>query len=50
MILLDVIRMSEHPLTSKFGIGSKSQNFAGQDFRVFRMLSLDTCSKEDRTL
>ena len=50
ILLIGVIRMSAHSLTSEVGIGSKSHDLVGGDFRILRMSSSDTGSKEDRAL
>ena len=42
--------MSSHSLTSEVGIGSKSHNLEGEDFKILRMSFSDTSSKEDRAL
>ena len=42
--------MSVHSLTSEVGIGSKSHDLEGEDFRILRMSSSDTGSKKDRAL
>ena len=45
-----VIKISAHSLTSEVGIGSRSHDLVGEDFRILRMSSSDTGSKEDRAL
>ena len=50
ILVIGVIRMSAHSLTSEIGIVSKSPDMVGEDFRSLRMSSSDTGSKEDRTL
>ena len=35
ILLIGVIRMSEHPLTSEVGIGSKSHDLEGDNFSNF---------------
>ena len=47
ILVIGVIRMSVHSLTSEVGIGSKSHDLVGEDFRILRMSSSDTGSKED---
>ena len=42
--------MSAHSLTSHLGIGSRSHDLVGEDFRILRMSSSDTGSGEDRAL
>ena len=39
--------MSAHFLTVEVGIGPRSHDLVGEDFRILRMSSLDTGSKED---
>ena len=49
ILVIGVIRMSAHSLTSEVGIGSKSHDdLVGEDFRILRMSSSYTGSKEDR--
>ena len=50
ILVIGVIRMSAHSLTREVGIGSKSHDLIGEDFRILRMSSSDTGSKEDRAL
>ena len=50
ILVIGVIRMSVHSLTSEVGIGSKSHDLVGEDFRILRMSSSDTGSKDDRAL
>ena len=45
-----VTRMSVHSLTNEVGIGSRSHVLMGEEFRILRMSSSDTGSKEDRAL
>ena len=47
-MVIGVIWMSAHSLTSEDGIGSRSHDLAGEDFRILRMSSSDT--KEDRAI
>ena len=41
------IRISAHSLTSDVGIGSRTQDLGGEDFRILSRLSSDTGVKED---
>ena len=50
ILVIWVIRMSVHSSTSEIGFGSKSHDLVGEDFRIFRMSSSNTGSKEDRAL
>ena len=50
ILLIGGIRMSAQSLTSEVGIGSRSHDLVGDDFRNLRMCSSDTGSKEDRAL
>ena len=50
ILVIGVIRMSAHSLTSEVGIGSKSHDLVGEDFRILRMSSSDTSSNEDMAL
>ena len=50
ILVIGVIRMSVHSLTSEIGIGSRSHDLVGEDFRSLKMSSSDTGSKEDRAL
>ena len=50
ILVIVVIWLSAHSLTSEVGIGSKSHDLVGEDFRILRMSSSDTGSKEDRAL
>ena len=50
MFVIGLTRMSAHSLTSEVGIGSRSNDLVGEDFRMLRMTSSDTGSKEDRSL
>ena len=45
-----MIRTPTHSLTSEVGIGSESHALVGENFRILRMSSSDTGSKEDRAL
>ena len=45
-----VTRMSAHSLTSEVGIGSRSQDLVGKEFRILRMSSSDTGMKKYREL
>ena len=45
---MGVMRISAHSLTSDAGIGSRSQDLDGKDFRILSRSSLDTGVKEDR--
>ena len=44
------VLMSANSLTSEVGIGSRSLDLVGDDFRILRMSSSDTGLKEDRAL
>ena len=48
-LVIEVIEMSAHYLTSKVDIESRSHDLVA-DFRILRMSSLDTGSEEDRVL
>ena len=48
ILVIVVIRMSVHPLTSEVGIGSRSHDLVADDFRISRMSSSDRGPKEDR--
>ena len=37
ILVIEVIRMSERSLTSEVGIGSRSDDLVGEDFRILRM-------------
>ena len=37
MLVIGVIRMSAHSLTSEVDIGSKSHDLVGEDFRILRI-------------
>ena len=50
ILVIGVIRMSAQSLTSEVGIGSRSHDLVGDDFRILRMSSSDTRSKEDRVV
>ena len=50
ILVIGVIRMSVYSLTNVVGIGSKSYDLVGEDFRILRMSCSDTGSKEDRRL
>ena len=43
-----VMRISAHSLTSDVGIGSRSQDLDGDDFRILSRSSSDTGVNEDR--
>ena len=43
-----VMRISAHSLTNDVGIGSRSQDLDGEDFRILSRSSSDTGVKEDR--
>ena len=45
---MGVMRISAHSLTSDVGIGSRSQDLDGADFRILSRSSSDTGVKEDR--
>ena len=49
ILVIGVIRMSAHSLISEVGLGSRSHDLV-DDFRILRMSSSDTGSKEDRAL
>ena len=49
ILVIGVIRMFVHSLTSEVSIGSKSHDLV-EDFRILRMSSSDTVVKEDRAL
>ena len=42
--------MSTHSLTNKVGIGSRSHDLVGKEFRILSQLPTDTGLKEDRAL
>ena len=42
--------MSVHSLHSEIGIGSRLYDLLGKDFKILRMSSSDTGSREDRAL
>ena len=42
--------MSAHSLTNEVGIGSRSHDLVGEEFRILCMSPSDTGSKEDRVL
>ena len=44
---MGVMRISAHSLTSDIGIGSRSQDLDGEDFRILSRSSSDTGVKED---
>ena len=48
MLVIGVTRMPAHSLTSKIGITSRSHGLVGEEFRILRMSSSDSGSKEDR--
>ena len=50
ILVIEVIRMSTHSLTSEVVIGSRLHDLEGEDFRILRMSSSDTGWKEDRVL
>ena len=50
ILAIGVTGMSTLCLTSEVGIGSSSRDLVREEFRILRMLSSDTGSKEDRTL
>ena len=50
ILVIRVIRMFAHSLTSEVGIGSKSHDLVGEDFRNLKMSSSDTGLKNDRAL
>ena len=45
---MGVMRISAHSLTSDIGIGSRSHDLDGEDFRILSSSSSDTGVKEDR--
>ena len=45
---MGVMRISAHSLTSDVGIGSRSHDLDGEDFRILSISSSDTGVKEDR--
>ena len=45
---MGVMRISAHSLTSDVGIGSRSHDLDGEDFRILSSSSSDTGVKEDR--
>ena len=45
---MGVMRISAHSLTSDVGIGSRSHDLDGEDFRILSSSSQDTGVKEDR--
>ena len=48
MLVMGVMIISAHSLTSDVGIGSRSQDLDGEDFGIFSRSSSDTGVKEDR--
>ena len=50
ILVIGVIRMSVHSLTSEDGIGPKSHDLIKDYFRILGIPSSDTGSKEDRAL
>ena len=48
ILVMGVMRISAHSLTSDVGIGSRSHDLDGEDFRILSSSSLDTGVKEDR--
>ena len=47
---MGVMRISAHSLTSDVGIGSRSHDLDGEDFRILSSSSSDTGVKEDRVV
>ena len=45
---MGVMRISAHSLTSVVGIGSRSHDLYGEDFRILSSSSSDTGVKKDR--
>ena len=45
---MGVMRISAHSLTSDVGIGSRSHDLDGEDFRILSSSSSDTGVKENR--
>ena len=45
---MGVMRISAHSLTSDVGIGPRSHDLDGEDFRILSSSSSDTGVKEDR--
>ena len=45
---MGVMRISAHSLTSDVGIGSRSHDLDGEDFRILSSSSTDTGVKENR--
>ena len=45
---MGVMRISAHSLTSDVGIGSRSHDLDGENFRILSSSSSDTGVKEDR--
>ena len=45
---MGVMRISAHSLTSDVGIGSRSHDLDGEDFRIWSSSSSNTGVKEDR--
>ena len=45
---MGVMRISAHSLTSDVGLGSRSHDLDGEDFRILSSSSSDTGVKEDR--
>ena len=45
---MGVMKISAHSLTSDVGIGSRSHDLDGEDFRILSSSSSDTGVKEDR--
>ena len=48
ILVMGVMRISAHSLTSDVGIGSRSHDLDGEDFRILSSSSSDTGVKEDR--
>ena len=47
ILVIGVIRMPAHSLTSKVGIGSKSHDLVAEDFRILKMSSSDIGAKKE---
>ena len=47
ILVIEVTRMSVHALTSEVVIRSTSHDLVGEEFRILRISSSDTGSKED---
>ena len=50
IMVIGVTRMSMHPFTSEISTACRSHDLVEEEFRILRMLSSDTGSKEERVL